>query len=285
MGNVDKAGGIEFVKSVIKWCMSEERYDIADRIGINASYYCYARGDGSILTDSIEMFRYKCAEVLEDSEEMSNALAAQLNISSKRGRIEDAALVIELLRKLNYKPDRVYSEVRLLHAWGQYYLATEQYDKAYEIWHSLYLRRNNLRPMDVGTVSRWLCECMRRMKKSDEEILTILKGSLVSSKEHNATRDILQCSIQIAEIQISSGKITNKEVRDFLQLERNVNDVGDPSFRAQYYFLKYQVDMLRNEPELARESLMLSKENYDTIFNAKMSQKIDSLLSSINNGS
>ena len=278
MENVDKSGGIDFVKSVIKWCIEEGRYEIADRIGINASYYCYARGDGAILTDSIEMFRYECAKKLDDFEEMSNALAQQLNISSKRGRLEDAEKIIGHLKKLNYKPERIYSEVRLSHAWAHYHLANKNYDEAYRIWYSLYLRRSNLRPMDVGTVSRWLSECMRQMNKPNEEILDILRGSLQSAKEHNATRDLLQCMLQITEIQVSSGNITYDESEEFLQLEKRIKDLGDPSCRARFYFLKYRVALFLNKPELAKQSLILAKKNYDTIFNARMSSEIDDLI-------
>ena len=278
---LDDAGGLEYVKNVICWCISSKDYEMGVLIAKSASYYAYIRGDGSVLTDSVEMYRYQCAKQMSNKKEMYVALSKQLNILSKRGHIAESEEVLQLIDELGYDSEDFHERIVYQHALALCNLAKQNYESAYTIWMNLYEYKEKMNAKEVGTVSRWLCECMRKMHKPVEDILVILKETKTIAERFHSTRDVLQCTIKIVNLKIDNASISENESKEYLEMWTDLQQTGDKSYMAEYLYVKYKLLTYLGNVDVAKETLIESKQYYDSVFDEVMSEKISSLITQL----
>lgn len=295
---LDSAGGFEFIKNVVKWCITPDNIDndetinnlleTALLIGNNSSYYFYVRGDSANLKNSIEMFRYKAAVKLQNQKEMFDALLTQLNVSSKRNHTEDAKLLYSEIKKLTYFPDEMsdFNEyVKMEHAFALYHYSLGEYKEALSIWQRLYEKKDDLIAKDVCTVSRWMSDCMIRSTEpsySYNEIMSVLQYSLEFSSRNNYKRDILQSYFKIVSLMLDYRHYVNED--EFFSKLSSTKEVGDESYTAFYYFLAYRILKLQNTDdrsrlEKARVAITEAEKHYRKIFDDAMCVRIARIIS------
>ncbi len=298
---LDKAGGLEFVKSVVRWCKSpdiiedeskkRELLDKAIKICSDSSYYCYVRGDGANLNDSIEMLRFSMAKDLNNEKQMFDALVTQLNVSSKRNHTEDSRKLFYSITNMNYKPteEEDFNEyVKMNHSFALFHNSIGEYNRAYSIWNELFEKKDKLIPKDVCTVSRWMSDCMVNTsdpKFSYEQILKVLEYSKQYSEEKKYKRDYLQSYLKIVNLNLNYGKDVNET--EFNDMLIQAKDVGDESYIATYYLIHYKMLKLKAKADNsklneARNALSEAKKHYKKIFDETMCERIDNILKNPN---
>lgn len=295
---LDSAGGFEFIKNVVRWCISPDNIDDVEKInkllekaimiGNDSSYYFYVRGDSANLKNSIEMFRFKAASELHNQKEMFDALLTQLNVSCKRNHTEDAKFLYSAIKELEYSPDEnsdFNEHVKMKHAFALYHYSLGEYNEALLIWQRLYEKKDVLIAKDVCTVSRWMSDCMIRIAEpsfSYDEIMRVLQYSLDFSSRNNYKRDILQSYFKIVSLKLDYHHHVNED--EFFSKLSAAKEVGDESYTAFYYFLAYRILKLQSTDdksrlEKARVAITEAEKHYRKIFDDAMCVRIARIIS------
>jgi len=271
---LDASWMLKTIESVIHFCRNNNMHSKVIEITNNIKYYYYVRG---IWDSENNLLRAESSKKIGDDNSQFEAITYHINIASKQENKSEVEKYLpkleEMLLNSNISKQNI---INYRHAKALFYLSTERFDDAYEMW-SLNLSEEDNEIHSILANRRWMaiCEYKRGDLNSARNHLDIL---LDESSLHGFKRGVLSATMYLISIDIDEGKSFKLKDKLDASIEMAIS-MSDNSALAFLYMLygKIYIKIELNKIN-AISWLKKSLREYEKLGNQKKMLLVRSLL-------
>lgn len=234
----------------------------------NLRYYFYTRAIWEQGDNCIHIKRANLAHKIGQLEEEFSALTYYINIASKYHEIETVDRYIiraeEIIKACNIDDESIF---RFKHAKGLYYYASNNYEKALELWDSILTEEaitDNTHDRDAA--ERWRLKCKYKLFSDNpviisEEIIPKCEKFLAKAKKKKMVRSAVDYTLVIVEANISLNNY-EEALKHLTTIEDDVLKLNDKLYIARFYLF---FALCKKDEDAGKEYIRKSAEHYASL--------------------
>jgi tetratricopeptide (TPR) repeat protein len=203
-------GESESAYAVIEWAAEHQRYQITIRLAHGMRYYFFIRGQWA-KRQSVSILQLAAARQLADQAEEVLALAHCVQILSRQDQITEAEAYmhqLEVLAPTVTLSTRIFTAVQ--HAFGLYWMAKGDLDRAQAAWQRTLDRAEQLAPNTYVAQARRVAVCLYQRGQLQEAVQLLQEAHRVAQL-HDYMHGILSTQLELATIYLDLERIEEAE--------------------------------------------------------------------------
>jgi tetratricopeptide (TPR) repeat protein len=253
----------ETLHEAITWTFENRQYARTIELIEGVRYYYNVRG----LWDermSINLLRAEAARRIGDRANEAMALAHHLEIRSKQGSMDEAAIChaqLEAVAQSPGLPDEVVFEVQ--HALALYARARRDLAAAEQLWRQLLGLSGRLGGQKYVVNRRWLATC--RYQQGDmEEAQQLYRESLRDAIQIGDQRSVIGNTLRLAGIDLNQGDVEGA-ASALAECRTTAEHLQDRRRLAEFHRLSARMHTMRGDHPAAREALAAASDLFERL--------------------